>query len=122
MADAYVVDTGVFLRWFVDQPGFEHARRVQREFVDGVTGLETIDFARVEVAEVLRKNGLLTVRLNRAEYRSAASAIDDLGVRIHPSDADRLPRAVDLAARLTSRTFDAFRSGCPRPRSPVAHY
>lgn len=25
VADAYVVDTGVFLRWFVDQDGFEHA-------------------------------------------------------------------------------------------------
>lgn len=108
MADAYVVDTGVFLRWFVDQPGFEHARRVQREFVDGVTSLETIDFARVEVAEVLRKKGLLTGRLNRDEFRSAARAVDDLGVRIHPSDADRLARAVDLAARLTLRTFDAL--------------
>jgi hypothetical protein len=23
VADAYVVDTGVFLRWFIDQDGFE---------------------------------------------------------------------------------------------------
>jgi hypothetical protein len=29
VADAYVVDTGVFLRWFVDQDGFEHARELQ---------------------------------------------------------------------------------------------
>jgi hypothetical protein len=26
VADADVVDTGVFLRWFIDQDGFEHAR------------------------------------------------------------------------------------------------
>jgi hypothetical protein len=26
VADAYVVDTGMFLPWFVDQDGFEHAR------------------------------------------------------------------------------------------------
>jgi hypothetical protein len=31
VADAYVVDTGVFLRWFVDQDGFEHARELQQE-------------------------------------------------------------------------------------------
>jgi hypothetical protein len=27
VADAYVVDSGLFLRWFVNQEGFEHARR-----------------------------------------------------------------------------------------------
>ncbi len=35
MADSYVVDTGVFLRWFVDQDGFEHAQELQQELVDG---------------------------------------------------------------------------------------
>ncbi|SEG73869.1 hypothetical protein SAMN04489712_110164 [Thermomonospora echinospora] len=50
MADAYLVDTGVFLRWFVDQEGFEHAREIQQAFLDGTVLLETVDFARVEVA------------------------------------------------------------------------
>ncbi|MEU4831963.1 hypothetical protein [Streptosporangium sp. NPDC023615] len=59
MADAYIVDTGVFLRWFVDQPGFEHAREVQEAFLDDLVMLETADFARIEVAGVLRKKGLL---------------------------------------------------------------
>jgi hypothetical protein len=31
VADAYVVDTGVFLRWFLDQDGFEHARELQQK-------------------------------------------------------------------------------------------
>lgn len=35
MADAYVADTGVFLRRFVDQDGFEHARGLQQKLVDG---------------------------------------------------------------------------------------
>ena len=50
VADAYVVDTGVFFRWFVDQDGFEHARELQRKLVDGSATVETVDFARVEVA------------------------------------------------------------------------
>jgi hypothetical protein len=32
VADAYVVNTGVFLRWFVDQDGFEHARDLQQNW------------------------------------------------------------------------------------------
>lgn len=57
VADAYVVDTGVFLPWFVDQDGFEHARELQRRLVDGSISVETVDFVRVEVAGVLRKKG-----------------------------------------------------------------
>ncbi|MGV9379105.1 hypothetical protein ACWDRB_25030 [Nonomuraea sp. NPDC003707] len=45
MADAYLVDTGVFLRWFVDQPGYEHAREIQDAFLRGQVALETADFA-----------------------------------------------------------------------------
>ncbi|MEV0235109.1 hypothetical protein [Nonomuraea sp. NPDC050786] len=63
MADAYIVDTGVFLRWFVDQPGYEHAREMQDAFLRGQVMLETADFARIEVAGVLRKKGLLSGRL-----------------------------------------------------------
>ena len=33
VADAYVVDTGVFLRWFIGQDGFEHARGLQQRDV-----------------------------------------------------------------------------------------
>jgi hypothetical protein len=50
VADAYVVDTGVFLRWFIDQDGFEHARGLQQRLIDGAVTAETVDFARVEVA------------------------------------------------------------------------
>ena len=55
VADAYVVDTGVFLRWFVDQDGFEYARELQQKLVDGSAAVETVDFARVEVAGVCGK-------------------------------------------------------------------
>jgi hypothetical protein len=71
VADAYVADTGVFLRWFIDQDGFEHARELQRKLIDGSTAIETVDFARVEVAGVLRKKGLLVGRLTAEEFTAA---------------------------------------------------
>lgn len=29
VADRYVLDTSVAIRWYVDQPGFEHARELR---------------------------------------------------------------------------------------------
>ncbi|MFI6499829.1 type II toxin-antitoxin system VapC family toxin [Nonomuraea typhae] len=108
MADAYVVDTGVFLRWFVDQPGFEHAREVQESFLHDRVRLETADFARIEVAGVLRKKGLLAGRLTAEEFVAAVRVIDEFGVRIHQINADRLERSASLAVRLTLRMYDAI--------------
>lgn len=53
MSPAYVVDTGVVLRWFVPQVGYEHAREVRDAFRAGPVELAPPDFARVELAEVL---------------------------------------------------------------------
>jgi predicted nucleic acid-binding protein len=80
VADAYVVDTGVFLRWFIDQDGFEHARGLQQRLIDGSATAETVDFDRVEVAGVLRKKGFLAGRLTLEEFTAAVRVIDDIGV------------------------------------------
>lgn len=69
--------------------------------------LETADFARIEVAGVLRKKGLLSGRLTSDEFVAAVRLIDELGVRVHAVDADVLERAADLAVRLTLRMYDA---------------
>jgi hypothetical protein len=82
VADAYVVDTGVFPRWFVDQDGFEHARELHQRLIDG-SAAETVDFARVEVAGVLRKKGFLAGRLTLEEFTAAVRVIDDIGVTVH---------------------------------------
>jgi predicted nucleic acid-binding protein len=89
----------VFLRWFVDQPGYEHARQIRDDFLHGRVKLETADFARIEVAGVLRKKGLLAGRLSADEFIAAVRIIDELGVRVYPVDADRLERAAALAVR-----------------------
>jgi predicted nucleic acid-binding protein len=108
VADAYVVDTGVFLRWFVDQDGFGHARELQQELVDGSVTVATVDFARVEVAGVLRKKGLLAGRLTPEEFAASVRVIDDIGVTIHETTADRLERAASLAARKMLGMYDAL--------------
>ena len=108
MADAYVVDTGVFLRWFIDQEGFEHARGLQHRLIDGAVTVDTVDFARVEVAGVLRKKGFLVGRLSLEEFIAAVRVIDDIGVSVHPTTTDRLERAADLAARKVLGMYDAL--------------
>ncbi|MGH3353217.1 MAG: type II toxin-antitoxin system VapC family toxin [Pseudonocardiaceae bacterium] len=108
VADSCVVDTGVFVRWFVDQEGFEHARELQADLVTETTTVATIDFARVEVAGVLRKKGLLPKLLTEDEFAAAVRVIDDLGVTVHETDADRLERAARLAATKMLRMYDAL--------------
>ena len=108
MVDAYVVDTGVFLRWFVKQVGWEHAREVRADFLAGKLALETADSVRGELTHVLRTKGLLTGRLNQAQYLVAVRAVDDLGVAIHATDVDSLEQAAALAADHNLRVFDAL--------------
>lgn len=108
MADVYVADTGVFLRWFVKQAGWEHAREVRTDFLDGKLALETADSVRAELANVLRTKGLLAGRLDRTQFLSAVRAVGDLGVTIHATDADSLEQAAALAADRGVRIFDAL--------------
>ncbi len=115
VADAYVVDTGVFLRWFIDQEGFERARELQQKLLDRAVTAETVDFARAEVAGVLRKKGFLAGRLTLEEFTAAVRAIDDIGVAVHPTTADRRERAAELSARrmlgMLRRAFCPARAG-----------
>lgn len=105
---AYVVDTGVFLRWFVPQVGFEHAREVRDRFLAGELALETADFVRAELAHVLRTKGLLPGRLDRTQYLSSVRSLDDLEVVVHPTDVDALERSAAVAADHNLRVFDAI--------------
>lgn len=106
--DTYLVDTGVFARWSLEQVGFQHALEVQSAFLGGEVALETVDMVRIELANVLRKKGLLEKHLDRDEYLTAVRAIDDLGITVHSTDVDALERAAALAADRMLRLFDAL--------------
>ena len=110
MADpsGLVLDSGVFVRWYVEQEGFEHARRLRAQFLAGEMTLLTTDLARVEVANVLRKKGLLPGLLSRDDYLQATTDIDALGVRVEVTTTDVLTRAAALAADRSVTVFDAL--------------
>lgn len=108
MPDAYVVDTGVFVRWYVAQIGYEHALRVQADFLAGTVALETVDQVRVELGDVLRKRGLQTGALDETDYVAAVRSLDDLGVDIHSTDADTQERVALLCARRPVTFYDGL--------------
>lgn len=107
MAEAYLVDTSVAVRWFIEQQGFEHALSLREDFLNGAVELETVDCVRFELGHVLRKKGLLLDRLTVEEYVAAARSLDDLGLVVHITDADAVERAAALAASRNLRFFDA---------------
>jgi predicted nucleic acid-binding protein len=105
--DGYVVDTSVIVRWFIAQPGWEHARKIREGFLAGDLSLETVECARFEVPHVLRKHGLLRDQMTRDGYLTACRAIDDLGVTVVYTDADAVEEAAALAADRRISFFDA---------------
>jgi len=105
---SYVVDTSVFLRWWVEQVGWQHAQRVRDQFLAGDVALITPEFTRIEHAEVLRKKALLDGILNETEYLHAVASLDVLGVDLVPLARDDLVRAAALGARRNLRMFDAL--------------
>ncbi len=107
MPDAFVVDTSVFVRWFLEQVGYEHAREVRARFLAGAVWLETVDCVRFELGHVLRTRGLLPGRLDGKEYVATTRAIDDLCVTVQSTDVDALDSAAELAWRRNLRFFDA---------------
>lgn len=108
MPDAYLVDSGVFLRWFVPQIGFKHARAVRTDFLAGSLTLETVDNVRVEVAQALRVKGLLGRQLDTEQYLVAVRSIDDLGVVVHATGVGDLERTAELSAGWNISFFDAL--------------
>jgi predicted nucleic acid-binding protein len=106
VADAYVVDTGVFIRWFIDQQGYEHAREFQRQLVDASATATTVDFAQVEVAGVLRSKGLLAGSRQRSS--SQPSGWSTTWGDCRGDHCWRLEQAAELAARNQLRMYDAL--------------
>lgn len=120
-----MVDTGVFIRWFLKQDGFEHARELRGRLVGGDATAETVDFARIEVAGVFRKKALLTARFTPEEFTRAVRLIDDIGVVVHKEarrgggdlDAQAFPAsgAGENGITTASRCTDRRHPGLPGP-------
>ncbi|MGI8536931.1 MAG: type II toxin-antitoxin system VapC family toxin [Mycobacteriales bacterium] len=107
MAERYVVDTGVLLRWYVPQPGFEHARQVRADLLAGDLALLAPQLALVEFADVLRRKALLPGAMDRADYLAAVRDVPSFGVEVRTPDLDALGRACALAVDRRIRLYDA---------------
>lgn len=107
MAERYVVDTGVLLRWYITQPGFEHARQIQTGLLAGEITLLVPQLALLEFADVLRRKALLPGAMNRADYLAAVRDVPSFGVEVRAPDPDALGRACALAADRRIRLYDA---------------
>jgi predicted nucleic acid-binding protein len=108
VVERYLADTGVFVRWYIEQEGFEDALRVQAAFLAGAVALETVDFVRYELGDVLRRKGLLLKKITPEQYLAAVRSLDDLGLTVHITTADILEQAADLAARRMISFNDAL--------------
>lgn len=95
MADRYVLDTSVVIRWYVDQPGFEHARELRDTGVDFVAPA----VLRWEIANVLRKKGVLAGLLSEQDVVAALQDLPALGVSIVEDDLTTTVAALQLSLR-----------------------
>lgn len=107
MAERYLLDTCVAVRWFLEQPGYEDALRFQAAYLAGDIDLQTVDFVRFELGDVLRRKGLLLQKMAIEDYVAAARSIDDLKIKVHVTTADVLEQAAELAGRRMIAFFDA---------------
>lgn len=106
--DEAVADSGVFVRWFLKQPGWQHAREIRGSFLEGAIRLHTADRARIETVAVLRSVGMLKNRaFDEEAFVAAARTIDDVGVTVHAVDVDRLERVARLTATRMLGVYDA---------------
>lgn len=107
MTDRLVLDTGVPVRWYVDQSGFEHAREVRAALLaESVEGLMP-DQGRIEFAAVLRTAGLRKGRLTRADYLQAIADLSAHRVEVRATSTSALLRAAALAADVDISLYDA---------------
>lgn len=107
MTDTYVVDSSVLVRWFVDQPGFEHARDWQQRALTQEVELIAPAIARWELGNVLLKKGVRAGRLTDDDLVDAMSLVEAVGVEMVEFDLIRLQRVARLASALGTSFFDA---------------
>lgn len=107
MSDTYVLDSSVVIRWYLDQPGYEHAREVRDRLVEDNLRLLAPAVIRWEVAHVLRKLGVLTGKLSETDVVDALLDLPVLGVEIADDDEATTVAAVQLSLKRQISVFDA---------------
>ncbi len=107
MSDAYVLDSSVVIRWYLNQAGYVHAREVRDRLIADEVRLVAPAVLRWEVANVLRKLGALTGRLSDRDVVDAVLDLPVVGVEITEDDEDSTVDAVTLSLERRISVFDA---------------
>jgi predicted nucleic acid-binding protein len=105
VTEAYVVDSSVLVRWYLDQVGFAHARQVQAELAAGSVRLEAPDIVRWEVPNLVRARTI--GRLSADDLVDVLTDLDDLGLVLHALDVEDMRRLLRLCVRHGLSMFDA---------------
>jgi predicted nucleic acid-binding protein len=115
VSDGYVLDSSVAVRWYLDQPGFQHARQVR----DMGVRLLAPAVLRWELGNVLRLKGVVQGLLTPDEVLQALQDLPLLGVRVREDDEASTLAAARLSLTRSVSLFDAafvflaLRTGLP---------
>lgn len=115
MSDGYVLDSSVAVRWYLDQPGSEHAREVR----DAGARLLAPAVLRWELGNVLRLKGVARGLLSAAEVLQALRDLPLLGVQVREDGEASTLAAARLSLSRSVSFFDAafvvlaLRTGLP---------
>lgn len=115
MAEEYILDSSVAIRWYIDQPGYEHARELR----DAETPFQAPAVLRWELGNVLRLKGALPGLIDADECVAALRDLPALGVTVHEDDLASTVAATRLSLRHRISLFDAafvqlsIRTGLP---------
>lgn len=115
VADGYVLDSSVAVRWYLDQPGHVHAREVR----DAGPTLLAPAVLRWELGNVLRLKGAARGLLTHEQVLQALQDLPVLGVQIREDDEASTLAAARLSLDRSLSLFDAafvvlaLRTGLP---------
>ena len=112
-----VIDSGVFLKWYVDEDDSAEARRLEDAHTAGDMDLLAPTFLRVEVANILWKKAR-NLEIPKADVPVLFASMMRVPLRFVP-DATLLPSALDIATRFDRTVYDSLylalaeREACP---------
>jgi predicted nucleic acid-binding protein len=107
MSESWVLDSSVAIRWYLEQPGHEHAREIRDRMVAGDVSLVAPAVLRWELGDVLRRKGVLNGILATEDVVDALAGLTALGVEIVEDDDASTRAALRFALDHRISLFDA---------------
>jgi len=102
-----VVDASVVVKWFVAEPDYEPAQRLQSDFFEGILQLREPAILPWEVMSALRYSG----RFPRRDLREAGRTLDRAGFVTIPLFGDYLERTMQIALETHLSIYAASYAG-----------